>query len=230
MPSKSPYFDRAFFRFLEDLRQNNQREWFQANKRRYEDEVREPAQQFISDFGPELRKISPHFLADPRPSGGSMFRIYRDTRFSKDKTPYKTHVGIQFRHKQGKDVHAPGFYLHLEPGESFAGLGVWHPEPPTLERIRQAIVDDPGGYRKAIGAARFKKRFKLEGDSLKRPPRSYDPDHPLIEELKRKDFVGACPIDEKDVVRPGFDRRLAEVLRDGAGYVRYLCRALGAPF
>ena len=114
MPSEQTYFNRAFFRFLEDLKKNNQREWFQANKQRYEDEVRHPAQQFISDFGPQLHKISRHFLADPRASGGSMFRIYRDTRFAKDKSPYKTHVGIQFRHKQGKDVHAPGFYLHLE--------------------------------------------------------------------------------------------------------------------
>ena len=93
MPSEQTYFNRAFFRFLEDLKKNNQREWFQDNKQRYEDEVRHPAQQFISDSGPQLHKISRHFLADPRPSGGSMFRIYRDTRFAKDKSPYKTHVG-----------------------------------------------------------------------------------------------------------------------------------------
>jgi uncharacterized protein (DUF2461 family) len=91
-------------------------------------------------------------------------------------------------------------------------------------------VDDPGGYRKAIQAARFRKRFAVGGDSLKRPPRGYDPEHPLIEELKRKDFVASCSLDDGDPVRPGFDRRLAEVYRDGAGYVRFLCQALNAPF
>ena len=110
-----------------------------------------------------------------------MFRPHRDVRFSKDTRPYKTHAAAQFRHRRGRDVHAPGFYLHLEPGGCFAGLGVWHPEPPTLDKIRQAIVEEPGGYRKAVGGARFRKRFEVGGESLRRPPRGYDPEHPLID-------------------------------------------------
>jgi uncharacterized protein (TIGR02453 family) len=226
----SSSFSPELFAYLRDLRRHNRREWFLENKTRYEKAVKDPALQFIADFEPHLRKISPEFLAIPKAVGGSLFRIQRDVRFSKDKSPYKTHVGIRLLHRDAKNVHAPIFYLHLEPGGSFAGIGVWHPEPPTLEKIRQAIVDDPAAYKKAIGSAGFKKRFALEGDSLKRPPRGYDPEHPLVEELKRKDFVGACPLDEKDIVKPGFDRRLGEVFRDGAGFVRYLCQALSAPF
>jgi uncharacterized protein (TIGR02453 family) len=226
----SPSFGPELFAFLRELKRHNRREWFLANKTRYETAVKEPALQFIADFGPYLQRISPEFLAIPRAVGGSLFRIQRDVRFSKDKSPYKTHVGIRFLHRDAKNVHAPIFYLHLDPGGCFAGIGVWHPEAPTLEKIRQAIVDDPGAYKRATGAARFRKHFEVGGDALKRPPRGYDPEHPLIEELKRKDFVASCPLDEKDVAQPGFDRRLAEVYGDGAGYVRFLCQALGAPF
>ncbi len=229
-PGGSSSFGPELFAYLRDLKRHNRREWFLENKARYEEAVKEPALQFIARFGPHLRKISPEFLAVPRAVGGSLFRIQRDVRFSKDKSPYKTHVGIRFLHRDARNVHAPIFYLHLEPGACFAAVGVWHPEPSTLESIRQAIVDDPRGYERATGAARFRKRFELEGDALKRPPRGYDPEHRLVEELKRKDFVAVCRMDEKDVVRPGFDRRLAEIYRDGAGYVRYLCRALEAPF
>jgi uncharacterized protein (TIGR02453 family) len=228
--SVSPSFSPKLFAYLRDLKRNNRREWFLANKARYEEVVKNPALRFIADFEPHLRKISPEFLAIPKAVGGSLFRIQRDVRFSKDKSPYKTHVGIRFLHRDAKNVHAPVFYLHLEPGGCFAGLGVWHPEPSTLEQIRQAIVEEPRAYRKAAEDARFRKRFEVGGDSLRRPPRGYDPEHPLVEELKRKDFVGSCRLDEKDVVRAGFDRRLAEIWRDGAPYVRFLCRALDAPF
>ena len=226
----SPSFSPGLFTYLRDLKRNNRREWFLDNKKRYEEVVRNPALRFIADFESHLRKISPEFLAIPKAVGGSLFRIQRDIRFSKDKSPYKTHVGIRFLHRDAKNVHAPIFYLHLEPGGSFAGLGVWHPEPATLEQIRQAMVENPGAYRKAAEGARLRKRFELGGDSLRRPPRGYDPEHPLIEELKRKDFVASCPLDEKDIVRTGFDRRLAEIWRDGAGFVRFLCRALDVPF
>lgn len=230
MPSRSPYFDRAFFSFLEDLRLNNQRDWFQANKQRYEDEVREPAQQFISDFGSELQKISPHFLADPRPSGGSMFRIYRDTRFSKDKTPYKTHVGIQFRHKQGKDVHAPGFYLHLEPGGCFAGVGIWHPDSAALAGIRAAIAEQPRRWKQISGSKRFSETFQLAGDSLKRAPKGYDPDHALIEDLKRKDFIAVANLDAKTVKNPDFLTHYSRLCKSGGSLVRFLCEAVDVPY
>ena len=230
MPSQQTCFNRAFFRFLEDLKQNNQREWFQANKQRYEDDVRHPAQQFISDFGPQLRKISPQFLADPRPSGGSMFRIYRDTRFAKDKTPYKTHVGIQFRHKQGKDVHAPGFYLHLDPEGCFAGVGIWHPDSNALAGIRGAIDEQSRRWKQISGSKRFSDTFQLAGDSLKRAPKGYDPDHPMIDDLKRKDFIGVANFDAKTAGDPEFLMEYWKLCRKGGPMVEFLCDAVDVPF
>ena len=179
----------ALFDFLRDLRENNDREWFQANKGRYLAEVRDPMLDFIGAFAAPLAEISPHFVADPRPNGGSLFRIYRDTRFSRDKTPYKTNAGAHFRHAAGKDAHAPGFYLHLEPGMCFAGCGVWRPDGPTVTKIREAIDVERDAWTRVTTARDFTETFELEGDSLKRPPRGYEADHPLVEDLKRKDFV-----------------------------------------
>src|ERR1041385_1103626 len=143
------------FAFLRELKKNNNREWFAENKTRYEQRVRGPILQFISDFQPRLARISEHLVADPRPSGGSLFRIHRDTRFSKDKSPYKTHTGIQFRHERAKDVHAPGYYLHLAPDDVFFACGMWRPDGPSLALIRDRIVAKPDAWRAAVGDAAF---------------------------------------------------------------------------
>lgn len=229
MPHKS-HFNPGLFKFLRDLKRNNRRDWFEANKKRYEEHVREPARHFISDFAPHLRKLSPHIVADPRPTGGSLFRIYRDVRFSKDKSPYKTHTGIHFKHAEAKDVHAPGFYLHLEPRSVFVGLGIWHPDGPTLAKIRQAIVADPAKWKRARDTKRFRDHYDLSGDSLKRPPRGYDIDHPFIEDLMRKDFVALVALTEKDVVAPGFLKQFADLCKAGTPFMRYLCAATGVAF
>src|SRR4051794_15057791 len=115
------YFSKDTFKFLKQLKKNNDREWFQSHKAEYLEHLQAPAIELINDFRPLLRKLSPYFIADPKLVGGSLFRIYRDVRFSPDKSPYKTHVGIHFRHRSSiKGAHAPGFYLHIEPGECFA--------------------------------------------------------------------------------------------------------------
>jgi uncharacterized protein (TIGR02453 family) len=230
MSPQGPYFSPAVFKFLRDLRENNNREWFTGNKDRYIDDVREPAQRFISDFGPRLSKISPHFRADPRPNGGSLFRIYRDVRFAKDKSPYKIYTGIQFRHKHGKDVHAPGFYLHLEPDQSFAGLGIYHPDGPALAKIRQALVDEPARWKRARDGKRLREHFEQGGESLKRAPKGYDPEHPLIEDLKRKDFIVFAQLNQKQITAPDFLERYAEMCKAGSGYIKFLCEAVGVPF
>src|SRR5216117_84989 len=155
------YVTPCMFRFFSELARNNDREWFEANKRRYIEEVRDPLVRFIEAFGPKLARISAHMVADPRPVGGSLFRIYRDTRFSKDKTPYKTHTGISFRHEQAKDIHAPVFYLHLDPGHVFAGAGIWHPDGPTLARIRDAIVSEPDRWQEVVRDGAVGEGFRL---------------------------------------------------------------------
>ncbi len=224
------HFTPATFAFLRDLGANNNRDWFKANKDRYEETVREPALQFIRDFEPYLERISPHFRADDRRSGGSLFRIYRDVRFSKDKSPYKTYTGVQFRHAAGKDAHAPGFYLHLQPRGVFTGVGIWHPDSSTLAKIRSAIVDDPDGWRDTIGGTAFRQRYELQGDSLKRPPRGFPADHPLIEDLKRKDFIAIQRMSQKVVTGGGFLERFADDCAAGSGLVELLCDAIGVAF
>ena len=208
--AKNRHFDREFFGFLKELKQNNTREWFQANKERYRSEVQEPLLQFISDFAEPLHDISSEFVADPRPSGGSMFRIYRDVRFSKNKSPYKTHAAAQFRHRAGRDAHAPGFYLHLEPGNVFVG--------------------DPDRWRAVLADVRFSKRHTLVGESLKRPPRGFDPEHPLIEELKRKDFISIENFSQTRACSAGFIDTVADSFRTAAPLVRFLTEAVGQPF
>jgi len=223
------YFTPSLFKFLKELEANNKREWFNDNKARYEEHVKDPALRFIADFGPHLKKISPHFRADPRANGGSMFRIYRDTRFSKDKSPYKTHTGIQFRHELGKSAHAPGFYLHLQPGQVFAAVGSWRPESDVLRKTREAIAEDPAAWRRAVGG-KFADTFGLEGESLQRPPKGFDPDHRQIEDLKRKDFIGVTQLSQKAVTSEGFMEELAGTFKAGGSLVRFICRAIAVPY
>ena len=228
--SAGPYFTPELFRFLAELAAHNERPWFEANKARYRTAIQEPLLRFIADFAPELKEISPHFVADPRPQGGSMFRIHRDVRFSADKSPYKTHAAAQFRHRAAKDVHAPGFYLHLEPGGCFVGVGIWHPDGPTLAAIRAALVADPAGWTSAVGDRAFARAFTLGGDALKRPPQGFDPAHPLIDDLKRKDFVAMAPLSEEQAMAPEFLQRFTTHCRAAAPFMRYVAAAIGQPF
>jgi uncharacterized protein (TIGR02453 family) len=224
------HFDKHFFDFLKELKQNNNREWFQANKERYKSVVQEPLLRFISDFADPLHAISPEFVADPRPNGGSMFRIYRDVRFAKDKSPYKTHAAAQFRHRAGRDAHAPGFYLHLEPGNVFVGAGSWHPAREALHDIRTAIAEHPKRWQKVLANTDFSKRHKLVGESLKRPPREFDADHPMIEDLKRKDFISVENFSQTKACSTGFIDVVAESFRTAAPLVKFLTEAVGQKF
>ena len=226
----TPRFKPAFFDFLRELKVNNERSWFEANKARYHADVRDPMLDFIAAFAEPLAGISPHFVADPRANGGSLFRIYRDTRFSPDKTPYKTNAGAHFRHIAGKDAHAPGFYLHLEPDSCFAACGIWHPGGDALAEIRNAIIENPAGWTRITHAKAFRDTFTLMGQSLKRPPRGYDAAHPLIEDLKRKDFIAGTVFHEADAIRPDFLQRFTQLARSGAAFVGFLSRAVGVSF
>jgi uncharacterized protein (TIGR02453 family) len=227
--SELPGFSPDLFGFLKDLGENNDREWFQFNKSRYEESVKEPALAFIAAFGPYLNKITPHFQAIPRAQGGSLFRIYRDTRFGKDKSPYKTNTGLHFRHEAGKDAHAPGFYMHLAPGEVFFGAGLWKPEGPTARAIRQLIVDEPAEWEK-VKKATGKSSLVLAGESLVRPPRGFDPDHPYIEDIKRKDFLATVELDEATALAPDFLEKTAALCKQAAPLMSFLCHAVDVPF
>jgi len=222
-------FPPDLFDFLRDLKRHNRREWFQANKDRYKRSVVEPMAAFISAMDTRLANVSDCFLADPRPHGGSMFRIYRDTRFSKDKSPYKTHASCHFRHMSGKDAHAPGFYMHFEPGEVFFGGGIWMPETSVLRPIREAIIDDPDGW---VEATRGRRGVVLDedGGALKRPPRGYDPEHPFVDDLRRTSFTSSTSFSQKDACAADFPGRFAEACRAKAPLMQFLTGAVGLPF
>jgi uncharacterized protein (TIGR02453 family) len=224
-------FPADLFRFLRELKANNNRDWFNANKERYKSSVVEPMVAFITAMDTQLAKVSDCFLADPRPHGGSMFRIYRDTRFSHDKRPYKEHVACHFRHMSGKDAHAPGFYVHLEPGNVFFGGGIWHPETPVANQVREAIVADPKGWTKATRSPGFRKRFgDVEGESLVRPPKGFDSDHPLIDDLKRKSFFGVQESDQKLTGKPEFAGEVGRSFVALAPMMEFLTEAVGLSF
>ena len=177
-----------------------------------------------------LAKLSPHFRAEPKKVGGSLMRIYRDVRFSKDKRPYKTNVGIQFRHEEGRDVHAPGFYFHVDLEEVFLGVGIWHPDSEPLKQIRKAIDKDPTSWKKAKSGKAFRDRYQLAGDSLKRPPKGYDAEHPLIEDLKRKDFIAIQSLDHDDLFDPGLVKNTIANFRAAKPLMAFLCRAVRVKF
>ncbi len=221
------HIKKDLFKFFRDLSKNNDRDWFQRNKPRYEREVKEPLLQFISDFGPQLRRINPHLVADPRPVGGSLFRIHRDVRFSSDKSPYKTHAGVRFPHEEGKTVHAPGCYLHLEPGAVFAAAGIWHPDPVTLKKVRDAIAADSASWKRAVSQT-LKGKCTLGGEALKKIPRGYDPDHPCAEDLKRKDFIAYIPFTESEVCSKDFMNRFGRACTTMKPVLGFLSRAVGA--
>jgi uncharacterized protein (TIGR02453 family) len=221
----SPYVTRDLFRFFGELRRHNDREWFNTNKDRYLAEVRDPLLGFIAAIAPGLKAISPHLVADPHPSRGSLLRIYRDTRFSRDKTPYKTNAGLFFALEAEKDADAPGYYLHLAPGEAFMGAGMWHPGADTLQAIRTAIVADPAAWKRArrVGLSHAE-------DVLKRAPRGFDPDHPLVADLKRLSFTTGVSFTEAQACAADFPTRFVRACRGAAPLVKFLARAMRLAF
>jgi uncharacterized protein (TIGR02453 family) len=220
------YFSPQAFTFLRELAENNNREWFAENKQRYEQRVRDPILRFIGDFGPRLAKISPRLVADARPSGGSLFRIYRDTRFSRDKSPYKIHLGAHFFHESAKKApNVPGFYLHVQPGECFAAAGIWHPEAAALAKVRDAIAAG-GPEWKAVRRS----KLPIEGGSLKRPPKGYPSDHPFIDDLKRTDFVTSKRFTQSDLCRASFMNDFTDTCRTMSPLVKFVTQALGLPW
>ena len=224
-------FGPPFFAFFDDLARNNDRAWFAANKDRYGADVVDPMVRFIAAMAPRLAALSPHFVADPRPNGGSMFRIHRDVRFSKDKRPYKENAACQFRHAAERDAHAPGFYVHLAPGEVVFGGGIWMPPSPTLVAIRAAIRDRADDWSAAVSDGALVETFGgVAGDGLTRPPRGFTADDPHIDDIRRKTFfvmrhepVGlagsAAFVDEVD-----------RTFRAAGPLMRFLTDATGQPF
>lgn len=219
------------FDFLFDLDVNNSKAWMDANRDRYEQHVKQALYDFCDALAEPLHaRVSPHLQSIGRIQGGSVFQIHRDTRFSDDKTPYKRNAGAQFRHEGGsRDVHAPGLYLHLEPGGCFMGGGVYRPPTKSLTPIRERIVEETAEWDDVLAAVR-RAGFELGGDSLKTSPRGFDADHPRGEDLARTSFVVSRPFAETEATADDFVDTFAGWCADAAPFLRFLCAANKIPF
>lgn len=223
-------FPKDFFSFFTELKNNNNRDWFAVNKPRYIESVVHPMGDFITSMAPHLKHISPFYKADPKPHGGSMFRIYRDARFSRDKSPYKTHAACHFRHEAGRDAHAPGFYLHIETDRVSIGGGIWRPPSKQLSQIRDFILDNPAAWQKLAHSSAVKKMGGIQGDSLTRPPRGYDADAQHIEDLKRKSFFLMENFEPELALSPDLLREAAKVFRKVGRLNQFISDALELPY
>jgi uncharacterized protein (TIGR02453 family) len=218
--------------FLVDLAANNERTWFQPRKGEYERLLKEPLEALCLALDGEFRARGLPLRADP---SRSPFRIYRDTRFSKDKSPYKTHVAASFGwagdddeaagRSHTENVHASGGYFHLQPGEIFVGGGVWHPDPSWLKAFRDRVVDDFDGYRDIVEAPAFRDTFGTVGDdgeSLKRVPPCYPPDHPAADLLRKKNVTFGRRLADADAQSPRLPTIIAESFTAATPLLRYL--------
>jgi len=214
--------------YLADPAANNNKEWFDAHQKDYEAWVREPMLAFVREMGERFQRFAPRITADDRKSGGSMMRIFRDTRFSKDKTPYNTHATCRFFHEVGKKVAAPGFYFRITATDVALGAGIWHPETKITNGIREHIVENDKAWVKARDDKAFVRAFgALQGESLKRPPRGFDADHPFVEDLKRKDFVAFAEWKPSSITKKDFADRVEAAWETSTPLMKFLCDAVG---
>ena len=228
--SRYATFAPETLKFLGELKANTNRDWFNANKARYEEDVLDVALRFIQSMQDPLAEIAPHFTAVPKRMGGSLMRVYRDTRFSKNKTPYKTNIGIQFRHEMARDVHSPGYYVHIDPDQVFLGAGMWRPAPDALRAIRERISAKPKEWLRARDDKGFTRHFHLGGESLSRPPRGFSKEDPQIEDIKRKDFIAVKDLSIDDALSPRFQQKVETAFRSATPYMQFLCKAVTVPF
>ena len=214
------YFGPEFLQFLRQIKRNNRRSWFLKNREHYEEVVRKPGLRFVVDFGFRMKQISPWIVVDPKPNGGSLQRIYRDVRFSQDKRPYKISVGMVFPHaSRTEEVRAVGYFLHLEPNASALYGGTWRPDRRSLAKIRDAIAWKADEWKKA------KRGLRFEGDSLRRAPRGYAEAHPMIEDLKRQDFVVTVPFSDAQVCSARFLGDVSAAAKKMRPVLAFLARA-----
>jgi uncharacterized protein (TIGR02453 family) len=218
----SQAFSPQLFEFLRDLRTHNSREWLSRNVQRYEADVEAPVRAFVGQFAPRLAEISAHLSASARPRGGSFAGIEHRTRFPASRAPFRTDVILRFPHRSRRIKMPPMFYLHLEPGRSFGGGGMYHPDPASLNAIREAIDKKRDDWRGVLSAAPV-----LHAESLTRTPTAYPSDHPFATDLKRKGHVVMTHYSDDDVTSPAFLERFVTTCETAAPLVRFLSRALG---
>lgn len=227
----SGQFSTSLPKFFRDLAKNNTKEWFTANKARFEADVQTPMLEFVTAMQPRLARISKHLVAEPKKSGGSLTRIYRDTRFSKDKSPYNTYMAMRFYHELGTNASAPRFYIHVDGTRAGIAAGCWHPDSPALARIRTAIAEDGGSWTRVKSDKKQAAAWEgLSGDSLKRPPKGFDAESPHIEDIKRKDFILYSPLTLEEFTAPDFIDQAEARFKAAGPLMRFVAGALDVPY
>jgi uncharacterized protein (TIGR02453 family) len=225
-------FRPAALRFLTQLKRRNTRPWFEANRAVYESEIRAPLRALVEELDVRLARIAPEIVGDPT---RSIFRIHRDVRFSRDKSPYKTHAACWFYHHAagrgvgGEAQGGAGFYFHFSPTEVFAGGGIWMPPRESLARLRQSMADDQSGLEAIVLAPSFRRRFGgLDEEAmLKRLPRGFAQDHPAGRWLRFQSFTAGRELSRRDLLSPRLTRILSRDYQALTPLVRWLNEAIG---
>ena len=223
---------RGGLTFLRQLKRNNRREWFEAHREDYEAALRQPMRALIEAVDVRLARFAPEIIGDPK---RSLFRIHRDVRFSRDKSPYKTHAALWFAHRDagfgvGREAHGgAGFYFHVEPGTCYVAGGYWMPPRPALDQIRQALTDDVKAFERIVSAPAFRRTFSRlsQEGMLKRLPRGVAPDHPAVMWMRHQSFTVSVALPEAAVFRADLPALLERRYRTLLPLVRWLNAAIG---
>ena len=226
MPTLS--FPQASLTVLADLARHNNKAWFDANRDRIDAELLSPARLIVDELCTRLASPFPYLTGGSQTSGGSLTRLHRDVRFSKDKRPFHTHLGMVFWHRDGKKMETPGFFLRISPDELLLATGLHQPDAERLGRIRRAIDADRGRWTRATRDKTFARVWGgLGGESLKRVPAPWPADHPLAEDLKRRDFTAFIRLPATAATQPDFLKTTAASWRASAPLIEFLCQAAG---
>jgi len=230
-----PGFTPAALTFLRQLKRHNDREWFKARKAQFDEVLHEPMRLFVEEMDVRLARVAPELGGSPK---RAIFRIYRDTRFSADKSPYKTHVACWFAHVRaahgvGTETHGAGagFYFHLEPGASLVAGGIWMPARPTLGAIRDRIAQHGSGLQRVLRARGLVRRFGALSDEgkLTRVPRGFAPDHPMADLLRHASFTVSAPLTDAEVLSPRLTQQVERDFKSMLPLVRWINEGLGFP-
>jgi uncharacterized protein (TIGR02453 family) len=225
MAARSPRFSAATLRFLRTLKRNNRREWFNAHRDDYEAHVRQPMTAVVERLADEFRTLAPEIVASPKVS---MYRIYRDTRFSENKAPYKTHVAAVFPTRGLQKHEGAGLYFHVSPDEVWIGGGMYSPQPPQLVAVREHIAANVHQLRAIVESPAFRRRCRLEGERLTRVPRGFPKDHQAADYLKYRSFIAGAEFPPALAASPTFYATMLAVFRAVLPLARFLNAPLAA--
>ena len=224
MATGFPGFPKEMTTFFRSLKRNNRREWFQPRKHVFEQHVKEPMIELVTALNRDFAKFAPEFVSDPKKA---IFRIYRDTRFSSDKTPYKTHIAASFARRGGERLAAGGFYFSVSHDQIEVAGGIYHPEPETMLVVRNHIAEHHQDLRRLLADRRVRRLLgDLQGDALTRAPKGFDPAHPAIQLIKMKDWILDTTLDPSLGTSPRLYKELADRFRAMTPLIEFLNRPL----